>query len=767
MTAVDESSADQPLEDVGSRPPAVRPPRNIVLLSDGTGNSAAKLNKTNVWWLYQALDLGGDDQIAFYDDGVGTSGIRPLRLLGGGFGWGLSRNVRDLYEFLCRHYRRDDNIYLFGFSRGAFTTRTIAGLIVRCGILDCSKAVPGRGGRRLQLNTHEGLKAGVKLAYRSYRRGYDRAPVANLYRRLRDLILRPVPAPDEFRGRYSFGEVRIRFIGVWDTVDAVGLPVDELSTMIDRIFYPHRFPDQNLSQRVDRACHAIAVDDERHTFHPVLWNENGSADSDRIRQVWFAGMHSNVGGGYPDDDLAFVPLQWMIGEAQGQGLRFDRDSVRDISHRAQPLGKMYNSRRGFGVYYRYNPRHVATLCDDQDAGVRITEPKIHRAVLERIAENTTGYAPAGLPTSYRIVDDQGVVSGLNPTTYEKTAAARSERAAVLTRAQDHVFWRRVLYYLFVLVTVALVLMPYYQPPIWGAEPEGWLESSLSSVLGWLPALLPSFLSGSAGWWTDAWTQSALWFLPLALVYGWLLWHSRWIDGNIHRLSEVAWWPIKRCPEPRPPTPEVGFFEGMASRLRRAALLQGLRRLTIRWVTPILTLAAVACLLLGAIYRVALHIPAVDGGICSQYLQRPPIPAAVGSEPVTLSFETSAACKDTRIDLLAGRRYQVEATAQGWEDAGHPADLGGLPILTRLRPTFVGAIPARRHIALPWFTLVAEIGRDSGDAFPVNRERFVLVPARNGRLYLYVNDAIDSFGQGWDTYYRNNSGTATVTVTPLD
>jgi uncharacterized protein (DUF2235 family) len=109
-----------------------------VLLSDGTGNSAAKLNKTNVWRLYQALDLGGGDQIAIYDDGVGTSGVKLLQILGGGFGWGLSRNVRDLYEFLCRHYRVGDHIYIFGFSRGAFTARTLAALIGKCGVLDCS-----------------------------------------------------------------------------------------------------------------------------------------------------------------------------------------------------------------------------------------------------------------------------------------------------------------------------------------------------------------------------------------------------------------------------------------------------------------------------------------------------------------------------------------------------------------------------------------------------------------------------------------------------
>ena len=146
MAAIEQPAAGA-AEEVVDELPAERPPRNIVLLSDGTGNSAAKLNKTNVWTLYQALDLGGDDQIAYYDDGVGTAGFRPLRLLGGAFGWGLSRNVRQLYRFLCRHYRAGDQVYIFGFSRGAFTARTLAGLIARCGVLDCSKAVPAGRGR--------------------------------------------------------------------------------------------------------------------------------------------------------------------------------------------------------------------------------------------------------------------------------------------------------------------------------------------------------------------------------------------------------------------------------------------------------------------------------------------------------------------------------------------------------------------------------------------------------------------------------------------
>ena len=110
--------------------------KNIVLLSDGTGNSAAKLFKTNVWRLYQALDLSRPEkQIAFYNDGVGTSSFKPLAILGGAFGWGLKRNIIDIYAFLCRNYEPGDRIYCFGFSRGAFTVRVLAGLIHREGLV--------------------------------------------------------------------------------------------------------------------------------------------------------------------------------------------------------------------------------------------------------------------------------------------------------------------------------------------------------------------------------------------------------------------------------------------------------------------------------------------------------------------------------------------------------------------------------------------------------------------------------------------------------
>ena len=122
-------------------PPTRRPQRNIVLLSDGTGNSRGKVFRTNVWRVYEALDLADPAnletprQFAFYDDGVGNSSFKPLAVLGGALGFGLARNVRDLYGFLCRMYQPGDRIYAFGFSRGAFTIRVLVGLISNQGIV--------------------------------------------------------------------------------------------------------------------------------------------------------------------------------------------------------------------------------------------------------------------------------------------------------------------------------------------------------------------------------------------------------------------------------------------------------------------------------------------------------------------------------------------------------------------------------------------------------------------------------------------------------
>src|SRR5215813_5762744 len=131
-------------------------PTRIILLSDGTGNAASKVWRTNVWRVFESLDLTGSDQVAIYDDGVGTSPFKPFALLAGAFGWGLKRNVLDLYKFVCRNYSNGDEIFGFGFSRGAFTIRIVVGLIFDQGL------VPYESEAELHRN--------AKAAYRAFRR---------------------------------------------------------------------------------------------------------------------------------------------------------------------------------------------------------------------------------------------------------------------------------------------------------------------------------------------------------------------------------------------------------------------------------------------------------------------------------------------------------------------------------------------------------------------------------------------------------------------
>jgi len=209
-----------------------------------------------------------DDQVAFYDDGVGTSAFKPLALLGGAFGWGLKRNVIHLYTFLCRNYQPGDNIYCFGFSRGAFTIRLITGLVTGEGLVD---APTGKSERVLRRE--------AKFLYRRYRR--SRRFTFNytfvfLLRWLRDWIITMLSrllrqtTPNQVAIRHR---PRVRFLGLWDTVAAYGLPMYEMTRGVDLYFWPISMRDRNLSDRVDRACHALALDDERTTFHPLLWNE--------------------------------------------------------------------------------------------------------------------------------------------------------------------------------------------------------------------------------------------------------------------------------------------------------------------------------------------------------------------------------------------------------------------------------------------------------------------------------------------------------------
>ncbi len=420
-------------------------PKNIIICSDGTGNTAIKGRGTNVFKLYEAVDLIGHKinralipQLAIYDDGVGNEDFKPLKVFAGITGFGLARNVRLLYKSLVRVYDPGDRIFLFGFSRGAFTVRTLAGLIAECGILDIGK-----------LPTTEALDRAVARAYRVYRQQYH-TTLATLLRRQtnRQMIAR-------FEERYARqAGVRIRFIGVWETVDAVGAPW-HIGDYINATIQRFKFPDLKLHPNVDFACQALSIDDERQTFHPLLWEHD-----DRIEQVWFAGSHSNVGGGYEKQGLSLVTLDWMMRQASHKaGLRLLASDRALYREHANVDDKLYDPRSGTGLFYRWAPRDMGAICAKH--GV---PPLIHLSALERLAHGTGDYAPGNIAPLAKVIithsddprEDPPVLARARAAD-EVLHAAHNMRRCLLREVKTEILIGRAAYYVY-LITCTLVLV---------------------------------------------------------------------------------------------------------------------------------------------------------------------------------------------------------------------------------------------------------------------------------------------------------------------
>lgn len=450
--------------------------KNIVILSDGTGNTAVKGRGTNVFKMFESIDLNGHrfdpalaPQVAIYDDGVGTESFKPLKIIAGATGYGLSRNVKQLYKELCRIYDPDDRIFLFGFSRGAFTVRTLAGLICFCGVIEA----------RAQ-STASDFERAVRMAYKTYRRGY-RTALMKLFLGEPDRA-----AIKQFKEQHCHGhETKIAFIGVWDTVDAVGLPF-HISDLINTLVYRFKFPDRKLSGRVERAYHALAVDDERHSFHPLLWDETESrADEHQIvEQVWFAGAHSNVGGGYPKQGMSLVALDWMMEKAAEARLRFvDEDRTYYREH-ANVDDKLYDPRAGLGVFYRWKPRDIAALC--RENGIY---PAVHLSVLERIAHGTDDYGPGNLPPNATVVITPTGDPAKDGTAWERAREAEdvlkmahTDRQPLLARVRKAILVGRVSYYVYLLSCIG-VLIAAATPPNERVLFSPWLLKHGAQLIG--------------------------------------------------------------------------------------------------------------------------------------------------------------------------------------------------------------------------------------------------------------------------------------------
>jgi uncharacterized protein (DUF2235 family) len=510
--------------------------KNIVICADGTGNTTIKGRGTNVFKLYEAVDQSGHrlspgpppltPQVALYHDGVGTESLKWLRIVTGATGWGLSRNVKQLWGELARVYAPGDKIFLFGFSRGAFTVRTLAGLIHACGVLDLSK-----------YPTNAAFDAGVEEAYREYRKAYNSLLTAIFHKtkkldaaRLQELRSRFSVEIPEFQPG-ARGKL-IEFIGVWDTVDAVGLPM-RAAEFVNRVIYAFKFPDRTLNPSVAHACHALALDEERESFAPVLWNELQTEDPQRIEQVWFAGVHSNVGGGYPRQGMSLVPFDWIMtkAEAAPHNLRFVPAERALYRYHADVDDKMYDSRAGLGIFYRWLPRNVQQLCADN--GVT---PRVHRSVFERIARNTEGYAPGSIPVNPEVISmsqPPEVTDGIRKLVREHHGPEGPliERAAATLRVGRWSYW---LFVWGVILTAVFMLQGFVARAVAGTDM--WKQVALNVA----DTIFSSKWIGLAGktlWyhpWLVAWLVVTLW-LALA-VDSWLdsrysqFWHAdnmRW------------------------------------------------------------------------------------------------------------------------------------------------------------------------------------------------------------------------------------------------
>lgn len=346
-------------------PTGPRAARNLVVCCDGTGNPWTRdRRRTNVVKLVDALVHDPARQIYLYDPGVGTAdealrgadtegpgpSARVARLAALAWGRGVWTNVAEAYRFLMQQHRPGDRMYLFGFSRGAFTARAVAGMVHLFGVL------------RPETET---LLPTLLSVYRS-----SAGPARN--GRAKSLKERFANAP---------GDTRVEFVGVWDTVESVGL---------SELFFGQRISSPpTMKSSFGHVRHALALDETRRPYTPRLYSEGPTpAPGQSLEQVWFAGAHSDVGGGYAADGLSNASLHWMIREANAHGLLVDFDRL--DGHRASPFALLHDQAVAMPLW------SLAGLRRRQG---RFAPAVAHESVRARAASASMAYGVEGLATS--------------------------------------------------------------------------------------------------------------------------------------------------------------------------------------------------------------------------------------------------------------------------------------------------------------------------------------------------------------------------------
>lgn len=319
--------------------------KNIVICCDGTGNEFGS-NNTNVVEAY-SIAKKTEAQIVFYDPGVGTGGWEYSESTGNlkakkdqATGEGLQNNVNDAYKYLMQVYEEGDKLYLFGFSRGAFTVRSFAGMLYKCGLL-----YPNNDNLIEYASKLYNTEGNIDIAH-------------------------------EFKKAFS-RKCPVHFIGVWDTVSSLVMNSGK------------KWHNSSLNPEATYGFHAVAIDEKRKDFPPSLWDESDIAPGQTIEQVWFSGVHSDVGAWYDERGLSNISLHWMLSKAMQHGL--DADKVELEKRVPNPNDKLHNSYTSIwrirGTYKRKIPENA----------------NIHESVFIRKRRPTNKYKPNNLPHTYRIV----------------------------------------------------------------------------------------------------------------------------------------------------------------------------------------------------------------------------------------------------------------------------------------------------------------------------------------------------------------------------
>lgn len=807
---------------------SAQPPRRLVIFADGTGN-AFTTQESNVWRIYQALDRSDPDQLPCYIKGVGTSGFKPFAYLDGATGIGVPSNVRKLYEFICWNWREGTELYLFGFSRGAFTIRTLVGMIHHEGIIP--RSFGGQPVARAE------MRRNVMAAWRHYRgESFETySPTIVITRWVRDRILTIYQSVLKHRSysavraeqSASQASAKISFVGLFDTVEAYGVPIEELRRAIDVTIWPISFRNYHMSDRVERACHALALDDERTTFHPLQIERTSEEERERIKEVWFAGVHSDVGGGYPDGQLSYEPLCWIIDNAaptDGRpGLRFERGIIDGYRNVATPLGPRHDSRSGLAVMYRYDPRTISA--DDPN-----NLPVIHHSVAEKIAFGSDQYAPIMLPGSARVLMPDGndyPLEDFNLQPYSTAVAARTPREnlaisavsalmqpsrALISLSHDYVWWRRVFYFCLLISVIAIALLPWTAELIAKASQSFYRQSSfftyyieqannglsslLTGVFPFLAGLLPSWV----GRWTDVlayWPLPCLLVIVLAVIFYML---SGTYRDSIADLAYQAWIPRKRDrraqdaisaaavktaerAKKRAITPTGEASNTFTRAFRRSALARGIHWLTAKAILPTLAIFLIFVAALVSVTRLTTTFRDGSGSLCKSDNVAAQEQAGVFRKS---GFTTRHLCWPSGVTLKEGRSYRlwiVPGDELFADTAAYPTTVAGFKSGA---PVHLAGSLVRRWFDSEWFQPIGRIGNIGNTTWPLvsedgdlpgvvspppsdaaRRKAFVstFTAKQDGEFFLYVNDAIVSvpLGPTFEFFYQNNIGNADIYI----